>query len=108
MIKINEFNTFNYNQKKEYLIGLLDSLPVQFKTSTSISRLLKKNSPSENFLLSVFNQVSRIEQYWVDQITAEEKKNEHKYTKITDSYNNLTETDKKDAEEYLLKELNNL
>lgn len=108
MIKINEFKELNYDQKKEYLVSILDALPVQFKTSRSILMLLKKNSPSENFLVSVFNQVGKMEKCWLDQITSEEKENEHKCAKITDKYNNLTQVDQKEAEEYLLKELNNL
>lgn len=108
MIKVEEFTSLEYRQQKEYLVDLLDSLPVQFATSKSISKLLKNHSPSSSFLLSIFDQITKMEQDGVNNISIEEKTNIDKYSHIVANYDGLTKKDQQDAEAYLIKELNNL
>ena len=108
MINVEEFKTLKYDEQKEYLVTLLEALPTQFNTSKSISQLLKTHSPSASFLLSVFNQITKMEQNGINKINSEGKNNIDNYNKIIKSYDGLAKEDQKDAEDYLIKELNTI
>ena len=108
MIKKNEFESLNYNEKKEYLLDLLKDLPDNFKTSHTILKLLQNHSPSESFLLSVFDQLSVMEKRGIEEITSKNQVAVSKSKNIVENYNMLSDKDKQEAEDYLLENLKNI
>lgn len=108
MINKSQFQSLNYNDKKDYLLDLLKDLPDNFKISHTILNLLQKHSPSENFLLSVFDQLWIMEKKWIEATVTKNQSVVSKSQNIVENYNKLSEKDKEDAEAYLLESLKNL
>ena len=108
MITKNDFASYTYEEKKEYLISILSDISDKFKLSKIILKLLHNHSPSDTFLISTFNQLEIMEQEWKKVLDLKDKEHIIHLNNIAENFDELSDKEKNEAETDLIKNLANI